>query len=81
MQAVMEFDPPLPKTTFEEKYSGLEIYLIGGDDRFETDAPRRESAESASELDERLRWLDAFYDQPVCTVSASTLSAAEMTGR
>ena len=66
MQAVMEFDPPLPKSTLEEKYSSPEIYLIGGDDRFETDAPRWKYSESAGEVDERLRWLDAFYDQPVC---------------
>ena len=66
MQAVMEFDPPLPKSTLEEKYSSPEIYLIGGDDRFETDAPRWKWSESRQEVEERLRWLDAFYDQPVC---------------
>jgi hypothetical protein len=66
MQAVMEFDPPLPKSILEEKYSTPEIYLIGGDDRFETDAPRWKSPESRQEVEERLRWLDAFYDQPVC---------------
>jgi hypothetical protein len=66
MQAVMEFDPPLPKSTWEEKYSSPEIYLIGGDDRFETDAARWKWSESAQEIEERLRWLDALYDQPVC---------------
>ena len=66
MQAVMEFDPPLPRSTLEEKYGRPEVYVIGGDDRFETDAPRWKWAESVQEVDERLRWLDAFYDQPVC---------------
>jgi hypothetical protein len=66
MQAVIEFDPPLPKSTLEEKYSSPEIYLIGGDDRFETDAPRWKWSEGAQEVEERLRWLDAFYDEPVC---------------
>ena len=66
MQAVMEFDPPLPKSTLEEKYSRPEIYLIGGDDRFETDAPRWNWSESGHDIEERLRWLDAFYDKPVC---------------
>ena len=66
MQAVMEFDPPLPKSTLDGKYSSPEIFLIGGDDQFETDAPRWKWSESAREVDERLRWLDAFYDQPVC---------------
>ena len=66
MQAVLEFDPPLPKSTLEDKYSSPEIYLIGGDDRFETDAPRWSSSESAQEIEERLRWLDAFYEKPVC---------------
>jgi hypothetical protein len=66
MQAVMEFDPPLPKSTLAEKYSKPEIYLIGGDDRFETDAPRWNRAESHQDIEERLRWLDSFYDKPVC---------------
>ena len=66
MQAVMEFDPPLPKSTLEEKYSRPEIYSIGGDDRFETDAPRWKGSESVGEIEERLRWLDAFYNHPVC---------------
>jgi len=50
----------------EEKYSSPEIYLIGGDDRFETDAPRWRWSESDQEIEDRLRWLDAFYDEPVC---------------
>ena len=66
MQAVMEFDPPLPRSTFEEKYSSPEIYLIGGDDRFNTDAPRWRWSETAQEIEERLCWLDAYYETPVC---------------
>lgn len=66
MQAVMEFDPPLTKSALEEKYSSPEIYLICGDDRFQTDAPRWRWSESSQEVDERLCWLDAFYDKPVC---------------
>jgi hypothetical protein len=66
MQAVMEFDPPLPQSILEQKYSSPEIYLIGGDDRFETDAPCRKCFESAREIEVRLCWLDAFYDKPVC---------------
>ncbi len=66
MQAVLEFEPPLPRSSQEEKYSSPEIYLVGGDDQFETDAPRRVAFESPQEKEERLRWLDAFYTQPVC---------------
>ena len=66
MHAVFEFDPPLPNSALENKYSNPEIYLICGDDSFETDAPRRTPFESHQELEERLRWLDAFYDRPVC---------------
>jgi hypothetical protein len=66
LQAVMEFDPPLPKSTLEERYGTPEIYLIGGDDRFETDAPRWKWSETAQQREERCRWLDAFYDRPVC---------------
>lgn len=65
-QAVMEFDPPLPHSAGEEKFSSPEIFLIGGDDRFETDAPRWKWSENPKEAEERLRWLDEFYDQPVC---------------
>lgn len=66
MQAVIEFEHPLPQSTQEEKYSQPELFLICGDDRFETDAPRRSALESADEIEERLRWLDTFYDRPVC---------------
>lgn len=66
IQAVLEFDPPLPKSILETKYCSPEVYLICGDDRFEIDAPRWKYCESVREVDERLRWLDAFYTQPVC---------------
>jgi hypothetical protein len=66
IQAVLEFDPPLPKSVLEEKYCRPEIYLIWGDDRFETDAPRWKYSESVGEVSERVRWHDAFYTEPVC---------------
>jgi hypothetical protein len=66
MQAVIEFDIPLPKSTLEEKYGSPQILLIGADDRFETDAPRANRLESSPEIEERLRWLDSFYNKPVC---------------
>ena len=66
MHAVLEFAPPLPKSTLEAKYSNPEIYLIGGDDRFETDAPRCKWSESPQDIEGRRRWLDAFYEKPVC---------------
>jgi hypothetical protein len=66
MQAVLEFDPPLPKSAWEEKYARPELYLICGDDRFETDAPRWKWSEEASQVEERRRLLDAFYSAPVC---------------
>ena len=65
MCAVLEFDPPLPKTAIEEKYSHPELLLIEGDDRFETDAPRWR-VETRAETDERLRWSDAYYERPLC---------------
>jgi len=66
MQAVLEFDPPLPKSELESKYANPELYLIGGDDRFDSDAPRGRPFETAEERDERLRWTDAFFQSPVC---------------
>ncbi len=64
--AVLEFDPPLPKSASDEKYSTPEVFLIGGDDRFETNAPKREWGGNAEELDERLRWSDPFFEKPLC---------------
>jgi len=39
MHAVFEFEPPLPKSALKKKYSRPEIYLIGGDDQFQSNAP------------------------------------------
>lgn len=66
MHAVFEFDPPLPKSALEEKYASPAILLICGDDRFEADAPNGKPFEFRHEVEERLRWLDAFYTKPVC---------------
>ena len=66
MQAVLEFDPPLPRSSLEQKYASPELYLIGGDERFETNAPRWSRSESPADVDQRLRWNDEFYSAPVC---------------
>jgi hypothetical protein len=65
-QAVLEFDPPLPNSTSDIKYCCPAIYWFGADDRFETNAPKRQWGENAQELDERLRWNDEFYEKPLC---------------
>jgi hypothetical protein len=39
MQAVMEFDPPLPKSEFQRKYSKPELCLVTGDESFAIDQP------------------------------------------
>lgn len=66
IHAVLEFDPPLPKSSLEAKYSQPEIYLIGGDDRFETDSPKRRPFETPDELAERLENADSYFQAPVC---------------
>ncbi|HJT35394.1 MAG TPA: hypothetical protein VJ783_25435 [Pirellulales bacterium] len=66
MHAVLEFDPPLPRSTLDEKYGSPELHLIGGDDRFETDAPRWSWTDTTKETEDYLRWLDGFYDKPFC---------------
>ena len=66
MQAVLEFDPPLPASELEAKYTDPEIYLIGADDRFQTDTAARQPFESAEQVDERLKEVDSFYLSPVC---------------
>ena len=66
MQAVLEFDPPLPKSEQESKYSHPELHLICGDDRFETDAPGVAPFETEEQREARLAWLDTFFERPVC---------------
>jgi hypothetical protein len=39
MQAVMEFDPPLPRPEFDDKYSTPVLYLVTGDEEFQIDKP------------------------------------------
>lgn len=66
MQAVLEFDKPLPKTVREAKYTNPELYLICGDDRFQTAAPPWSPHETPIQRDERLKWTDEFFESPVC---------------
>jgi hypothetical protein len=73
LHVVMEFDPPLPLSAVEEKYSDPNVYLIGGDERFETYAPSWRGAESENERDERLRWSDSYYEKPLCRKCKFTL--------
>jgi hypothetical protein len=75
MQAVLEFDPPLPKSEQERKYTRPELYLICGDDRFETDAPRAAPFETEEQREDRLAWLDAFFERPVCRECTAASSA------
>jgi hypothetical protein len=65
-RAVLEFDPPLPKSDLAVRYSSPELYLIGADERFETDEPRRVPFETAEETEKRLKWMDSFFLAPVC---------------
>ena len=56
-----------------KKSSDPELYLIGGDDRFETEAPRAMAFASEQEREARLRWLDGFYRAAVCRVCRFTI--------
>ncbi len=66
MQAVLEFDPPLPRSAIESKYAHPELYLIWGDDCFETDTAKRVPFETEAALNERLREVDALFQAPIC---------------
>lgn len=66
MVPVLEFVPPLPSTSQGSKYTTPELYLICGDDRFETSEPKSPKSETPQQLQDRLGWYDSFYDQPVC---------------
>lgn len=74
MQAVLEFEPPLPKSELEAKYANPEVYLIGGDDRFETDSPRGVPFETAEEREDRFKWVDSFFESPICRKCAFAAS-------
>jgi hypothetical protein len=65
LHAVLEFDPPLPKSTLEAKYTNPQIYLICGDDRFETEAMYWRWPETAT-VDDRLNGIDDFFQSPLC---------------
>ena len=64
MQAVLEFDPPLPPGQWEAQFSQPELYLICGDERFEDREQARQA--SASSLDVMCAQADEFYVVPVC---------------
>jgi hypothetical protein len=64
MQAVLEFDPPLPKSALEAKYSQPAIFKIGADDTFTTDEADRQRGSLPDE--EGMKPLDAYYRAPLC---------------
>lgn len=66
MVVVMEFIPPLPADVREARYCTPELYLVCGDDRFETDEPRVQAFATKKEIEARLDWLDQFFSVPVC---------------
>lgn len=66
MQAVLEFDPPLPRSASEARYTQLELLLIGGDDRFEADTPRSTPFETPQEREQRLQYSDRYFQQALC---------------
>lgn len=66
IRAVLEFDPPPPKSAFELSFSSPELCLITGDDSFETDTLHARPSESPDERHQRLAEIDTFFQAPVC---------------
>lgn len=66
MQAVLEFDPPLPKSMLEAKYCTPELLLAVGDDRFVTVESKWSAFEEDRRGEDRLAASDAFYQAPIC---------------
>ncbi|MFO0966186.1 MAG: hypothetical protein U0793_11465 [Gemmataceae bacterium] len=67
MHPVLEYDPPLPKSPFEMKYSSPGLYFVTGDARFQTDVPwTRGPFEPPEETEERFRTIDAYFQEPIC---------------
>jgi hypothetical protein len=66
MRAVLEFQPPLPKSELEAKYGSPELYLICADDRFELQIPPHPPFETEQVRETRFKWLDKYFERPVC---------------
>ncbi|MGD9722978.1 MAG: hypothetical protein AB7O59_21395 [Pirellulales bacterium] len=64
--ATLEYVPQLPKLAADSKYSFPELYGLAGDERFETDEPRRVPFETEDERRRRDSWRDQFFLAPCC---------------
>ena len=63
IHAVLEFDPPLPPSSSESRYCDPELFLIGGDERFETcSRPDR----FRDGFEQWITWVNGFFRSPVC---------------
>lgn len=66
MTAVLEFDPPLPKSPLTAKYASPEILLVTADSAFQIEEPRATAAETREEMWARQRWPGEYYEGPIC---------------
>ena len=56
----------------EAKYSDPELYLICGNGVFETNAPYRAGPfETSEEREKRFKWVDSFFESPICRECAN----------
>jgi hypothetical protein len=65
MQAVLEFDPPLPPSESEAQFCRPELYLISGDERFESHHPKIRTS-LGEVLAAMCALADDYYELPVC---------------
>jgi hypothetical protein len=77
--ALIEYVPALPRSTYDMKYSTPALVVLHGDERPDVNAPRWHGSETARDVDNRLRWTDEYYTQPVCRACkmASTLRTSK----
>ncbi len=71
MHVVFEFVAPLPKSHLEARYTAPELYLVVGEDCFETNAPRAHAFETSAERKAHFKWADRFFEKPICRRCAS----------
>lgn len=64
----LEFDKPLPKSVFEQKYTTPELYRLCGDDRFDVEDPDPVPVIKGRLLD----LTSPFYDQELCGTCRQT---------
>jgi len=61
-----EFDPPPPKNELDAQFFNPELFLLTGDERFETTEPRTTAFASREARELEANWFEQFFTEPTC---------------